>query len=425
MASDPEMLTVTDLNYRVKTLLERHFEGVCVTGEVSNFKAYQSGHWYFSLKDDRSQLRAVMFRHLNQSVTFLPHDGMKVVAFGTPSLYEARGEYQLMTVRLLPAGIGEWAAAFERLKAKLEAEGLFDPARKRPLSRYPECVGVITSGSGAAIRDIIRVLRRRAPHVRIVVRPTPVQGEGAAGEIVRAIAEMNEYGSMDTLIVGRGGGSIEDLWVFNEESVVRAIAGSQIPTISAVGHETDYTLADFAADVRASTPSVAAETAAPERGKLLERVSGALGWIHKSLTGRIARHRQRLEELHRVFRLRSPLDLIHRRAQETDDLAKRVSDRWRAQMEQRRQHLAGLAGRLQALSPLAVLERGYALCRTPAGVVIRDASLLEIGSRVDVKFYKGNAVCRVEDLNRPPGPLASPPPRRTVRTDQGSLFDDP
>lgn len=422
MASDPEILTVTDLTYRVKSLLEHTFSVVCVTGEVSNFKPHTSGHWYFSLKDERSALRCVMFRRQNQSVAFLPQDGMQVVLHGAVSIYEARGEYQLVAERFLPVGEGPLAIAFEQLKTRLMQEGLFDPARKRPLPSCPERIGVITSASGAAIRDIIRVLRRRAPYTHIIVRPTPVQGEGAARQIAGAIEEMNAYGEIDVLIIGRGGGSIEDLWAFNEEPVVRAIAGSKIPTVSAVGHETDTTLSDFAADVRASTPSAAAETVAPDRQTLMNRVASAMTWLHRTATDRIDQSRQRMDELHRIFQLKSPQHDIRQRTQQNDELTRRLTDQYARLLEQRKQQVLSLSSRLHALSPLAVLERGYAVCRID-GRIVRDASTLRVGERLSVRFHKGSAICRVESLN---GPSSRTPAMPDIRQNQGrlNLFDE-
>lgn len=412
MASDPEILTVSALNSHVKSLFEQAFSLVCVTGELSNFKPHTSGHWYFSLKDERSQLRCAMFRRQNQSVGFLPDDGMQVVIHGQLSVYEAKGEYQLIAGRMIPSGEGALRAAYEQLKARLAAEGLFDPAKRRPLPPYPERIGVITSASGAAIRDIIHVLERRAPWIQIVLRPTLVQGAGAAREIARAIEEMNAYGELDVLIVGRGGGSIEDLWAFNEEPVVRALAASAIPTISAVGHETDVTLSDFAADVRAPTPSGAAEMVTRDQKELLDRVSGAMGWLQTTLLNRIRQNRQRLDALTASYGMRRPIDLISQRTQQTDDLTRRLMDQWPRTLEAHIQTVANLAGRLQALSPLSVLERGYAVCRSaPDGPPIRDVAELQVGAQLDVAFHRGHATCRVERVNG----VSGGPSRQKVR----------
>ena len=273
---DNGVLTVTELTAGIKTLLEEAFPYVTVSGEISNYKRHSSGHAYFSLKDDRSQLRCVMWRSANRKLTFEPEDGMEVLARGALSVYDVQGQYQLVARQLKPVGAGALQAAFERLKARLEKEGLFREEHKQALPSFPERVGVVTSGSGAAIRDIIQVLRRRAPWVSIILRPAPVQGEGAAAEIAAAIEEMNDYGAVDVLIVGRGGGSAEDLWAFNEEAVVRAVFQSRIPVVSAVGHETDYTLTDFAADLRAPTPSGAAEIVVRDLRELKDRSEAVL-----------------------------------------------------------------------------------------------------------------------------------------------------
>jgi exodeoxyribonuclease VII large subunit len=428
MTPEAEILTVSDVTASVKSLIENSFPLLCVTGEVSNFRPHTSGHWYFSLKDAKSQLPCAMFRRQNQGVPFLPENGMQVIAQGALSVYEPKGEYQLVAHRLQPVGEGALAVAFEQLKSRLEGEGLFDAGRKRPLPSCPERVGVVTSASGAAIRDIIRVLHRRAPWVEIVLRPVPVQGAGAGTEIARGIEEMNAFGEVDVLIVGRGGGAMEDLWAFNEEAVVRAIVASRIPVVSGVGHEIDVTLADLAADVRASTPSNAAERVVPDRQDLLDRVAGAFGRLLRALTNQIHRRRQRLDALTSSYGIRRPLDLVGQRAQQVDDLSRRLVEQWHRLHEQQHQRLSSLSGRLDALSPLAVLERGYAVCRTSQdGRLIRDAATLRVGDRLEVTFHKGHAGCRVEHLDgRPEGqtPQKARPavPGEPIRL---TLFDDP
>ena len=389
-------LTVSALTSSLKALLEDSFPAVCVTGEISNFKHHSSGHMYFSLKDEKSQMRCVMWRWQNQALRFIPEDGMQVILRGDISVYESRGEYQLVTQSMQPAGAGALLAAFERLKERLASEGLFDSERKRPLPFQPERVGVITSQTGAAVRDIIRILHRRAPWVQIILWSVRVQGDGAASEIAAAIEGMNAYGQVDVIIVGRGGGSMEDLWAFNEEVVVRALVNSAIPTISAVGHEVDVTLADFAADVRAPTPSGAAEQVVRDRQEMMERVSTSFSRLYNAVTGRILQHRQMLELLMSSHGLRRPLDLVTQRAQTVDEFARRLLDTSARQLDQRTHALHGLAGRLNALNPLAVLERGYAVCRSPEGKIIRDAGILSSGDQLDVKFHKGQVTCRVE-----------------------------
>ncbi len=391
-----DALTVSALTSSLKALLEDSFPAVCVTGEISNFKHHSSGHMYFSLKDEKSQLRCVMWRWQNQLLRFIPEDGMQVILRGDVSVYESRGEYQLVTQSMQPAGEGALLAAFEQLKTRLASEGLFDSERKRPLPFQPERIGVITSQTGAAVRDIIRILHRRAPWVQIILWSVRVQGEGAASEIAAAIDGMNAHGQVDVIIAGRGGGSMEDLWAFNEEVVVRALANSVIPTISAVGHEVDVTLADFAADVRAPTPSGAAEQVVRDRQEMMERVSTSSSRLYNAVAGRISELRQMLELLKSSHGFQRPLDLVTQRAQMVDEFSRRLLDTSARQLEQRTQALYGLAGRLNALSPLAVLERGYAVCRTPEGDIISDAGILSSGDQLDVKFHKGQVTCRVE-----------------------------
>ena len=427
---DSGILTVTELTAGIKTLLEEAFPQVSVTGEISNYKRHSSGHAYFSLKDDRSQLRCVMWRSANRRLSFEPEDGMEVLARGVLSVYEVQGQYQLVARELKPVGAGALQAAFERLKALLEKEGLFREEHKQPLPSFPERVGVVTSGSGAAVRDIIQVLRRRAPWVSIILRPTPVQGEGAAAEIAAAIEEMNAYGGVDVLIVGRGGGSVEDLWAFNEEAVVRAVFASRIPVVSAVGHETDFTLTDFAADHRAPTPSGAAEIVVRDLRELKDRSDAVLRRLCGSMTGYVDRYRQRVATAVSSYGLRRPVDQVAQYAQYTDELTRRLAENCFHGHETRVQRVGGLAGRLQALSPLSVLERGYAVCqRASDGRVVRGVDELSVDDRVNVRLRKGEAFCRVEHLRggADPSAAASRGKQRkeeTAGTASFGLFDE-
>ena len=427
---DSGILTVTELTAGIKTLLEEAFPQVSVTGEISNYKRHSSGHAYFSLKDDRSQLRCVMWRSANRRLSFEPEDGMEVLARGVLSVYEVQGQYQLVARELKPVGAGALQAAFERLKALLEKEGLFREEHKQPLPSFPERVGVVTSGSGAAVRDIIQVLRRRAPWVSIILRPTPVQGEGAAAEIAAAIEEMNAYGGVDVLIVGRGGGSVEDLWAFNEEAVVRAVFASCIPVVSAVGHETDFTLTDFAADHRAPTPSGAAEIVVRDLRELKDRSDAVLRRLCGSMTGYVDRYRQRVATAVSSYGLRRPVDQVAQYAQYTDELTRRLAENCFHSHETRVQRVGGLAGRLQALSPLSVLERGYAVCqRASDGRVVRGVDELSVDDRVNVRLRKGEAFCRVEHLRggADPSAAASRGKQRkeeTAGTASFGLFDE-
>ena len=426
---DNGILTVTELTAGIKTLLEEAFPQVSVSGEISNYKRHSSGHAYFSLKDDRSQLRCVMWRSANRRLTFEPEDGMEVLARGDLSIYEVQGQYQLVTRELKPVGAGALQAAFERLKARLEKEGLFREEHKKPLPSFPERVGVITSASGAAIRDIIQIMRRRAPWVSILVRPTPVQGDGAAAEIAAAIEEMNDYGEVDVLIVGRGGGSVEDLWAFNEEAVVRAVFESRIPVVSAVGHETDFTLTDFAADYRAPTPSGAAEIVVRDMRELKDRSDAMIRRLCVGMTGYIDRSRQRVASAVSSYGLRRSVDQVGQYAQYTDELTRRLAERCLHVHETRVQRVGGLAGRLHALSPLSVLERGYAVChRASDGRIVRGADDLNVDDRVNVRLRKGEAFCRVEHLRGGTEPAAAAASRGNRRREEPAtfgLFDEP
>lgn len=441
-----QALTVSELTRRLQGLLETEFVDVWVEGEVSNVKRAASGHMYFSLKDAGAQIRAVVWKTDARLLRFKPRDGMQVLARGSLRVYPPHGEYQVSVQMLEPLGKGSLAQAFEELKEKLEKEGLFAPGRKRPLPLLPRRIGVVTSPTGAVIRDILRVLHERYPTLEVLVYPVRVQGEGAAGEIARAISALNRLGGLDVVILARGGGSLEDLWAFNEESVARAIAASRIPTLSAVGHETDVTIADFVADVRAATPSAAAERVVPPREELQARVDAAGNRLGAALRLRLARTRARVEAAaaHRVFAAEQ--GRLHVRAQRVDELVRRGERalvrrletsreragrkrerlevlRWdrqlaarrervarrverlngllRGRVDQRRARLAGMAGRLEGLSPVAVLGRGYALFWDEAtGVLLRDAGETELGHVLRVRLHKGTVRATVESKER-------------------------
>lgn len=390
------ILTVSRLNALLRELVEDNFMQVWVEGELSNFSIPASGHWYFSLKDADAQVRAVMFRAQNRLLGFTPENGMRVVCRGRVSLYPQRGEIQLIVEGLEPRGVGGLQLAFEQLKNRLAGEGLFAAERKRPLPAFPRVVGVVTSATGAAIHDIIQVLRRRGAGVHVLLRPVRVQGEGAAAEIATAIAELNRQGEAEVLIVGRGGGSLEDLWAFNEELVARAIHGSKIPVISAVGHEVDHTIADFVADLRAPTPSAAAEMVA--RGRL--ELEGHLDHLVMRLAAQMRRRvdfgRERLNGLHR--RLRSPRESLALARQRQAELARRMSQAMDRRLKERAWRLRTLAERLDDLSPLRTLGRGYAIVTRAAGEVVRDAATLSPGERVSLRFAQGQAEARIEEV---------------------------
>lgn len=396
MQDNVTILTVSRLNALLRELVEDNFMQVWVEGELSNFSIPASGHWYFSLKDAEAQVRAVMFRAQNRLLRFTPENGMRVVCRGRLSLYPQRGEIQLIVEGLEPRGVGGLQLAFEQLKNRLAVEGLFAAERKRSLPAFPRVVGIVTSATGAAIHDIIQVLRRRGAGVRVLLRPVRVQGEGAAQEIAAAIVELNRQGEAEVLIVGRGGGSLEDLWAFNEESVARAIHGSKIPVISAVGHEVDHTIADFVADLRAPTPSAAAEMVA--RGRL--ELEGHLDHLVMRLAAQMRRRvdfgRERLNGLHR--RLRSPRESLALARQRQAELARRLSQAMERRLKERAWRLSTLAERLNDLSPLRTLGRGYAIVSRAEGEVVRDAATLTPGERVSLRFAQGRAEARIEEV---------------------------
>ena len=436
------ILTVGELTRYIKMKLEQDpvLTDVWVRGEISNFKHHTSGHMYFTLKDGTSLIRAVMFASANQRLAFRPQEGMLVIARGSVSVYERDGQYQLYVQHMQPDGIGSLYLAFEQLKKKLEAEGLFDPARKKPIPRFPRTVGVITSPTGAAVRDIITTMQRRYPQAAILLHPVLVQGEQAAPSIAAAIRRMNELGAADVLIVGRGGGSLEELWPFNEEAVARAIAESRIPVISAVGHETDFTIADFVADLRAATPTAAAELAVPHALELRQHAAQLRVRLAQAVLGKVRQERERLNRLaghpylrdpkrqlsepaQRLDRLREQLAFrmesrLRREAERTADLRHRIlrfhprqqlglaSGRLE-QMATRLSQAAGMrhrasahrlavaVGRLDALSPLKVMQRGYSLVYDEKKRLIKSIEQVQPGDMVHIRLADGRLDCQV------------------------------
>lgn len=368
---------------------------VFIKGEISNFNHHSSGHMYFTLKDEKSRLKCVMFRGKNASLRFRPENGMKVVAGGSVGVYEVAGEYQLYVDELHPAGQGALHLAFEQLKEKLEQEGLFAAERKRPIPPLPQTVGVVTSPTGAAIRDIVSVIKRRYPNVNILLAPAIVQGDAGPASVISAIQRMNERDDVDVLIVGRGGGSLEELWTFNDEGVARAIAASRIPVISAVGHETDVTIADFVADRRAPTPSAAAEIAVPEKAALKRQIESDFERLRYGLTKTLRSMRERLRYLEERPALSRPMDRIDQKRQHIDELTHRASMAFKHAGELRRQRLEAIVGKLDGLSPLGTLARGYAICRIErTGEVVSDASQVRSGERLLVRVRHGEITCR-------------------------------
>jgi len=403
--NERHIYTVTELTAEIRATLEDVFTGIWVSGEISNFHHHTSGHMYFTLKDQASQIRGVMFKGQNRLLRFRPEDGMAVVAFGRLTVYERRGEYQISVEHLDPKGVGALQMAFEQLKQRLEAEGLFDPARKRPIPMLPERIGVITSPTGAVIRDILNVLGRRFADINLVVCPVPVQGAEAAPAIVDALETMNRLGGFDVLIVARGGGSIEDLWAFNEETVARAIAASKIPVISAVGHETDFTIADFVADLRAPTPSAAAEIVMARKDELVQRLDDLLDRLAGAVTRRHESLAERLRGLERTLAVLSPLERIRRQRERGQDLTRRLEATSARLLERLKAGLERAAGKLDSLSPLAILGRGYSICyRLPDETIVKDAATLAAGDRLRVRLHRGAALCTFTQAEAPAEP---------------------
>ncbi len=441
MSVERRVLSVSALSAQLAAVMEERFPAVWIEGEISNFKLYGSGHAYFTLKDEGAQLRCVLFRTRARRVRFEPKDGLHVLAFGAVEVYAQRGEYQLVVELLEPRGLGALQLAFEQLKERLAAEGLFSPARKRPLPRFPRKIGIVTSPSGAALRDMLRVIGRRFGEIHIVLAPARVQGEGAAAEVAQGVRELNALGGVDVIIVGRGGGSLEDLWAFNDEMLARTIAASKIPVISAVGHEVDFTIADFVADVRAATPSNAAELVVKEKRAVVEsladlsvrlrraigramavqrdrlertrgrrvltdpgrplrdlerRLDEARARLRQAALGAVARGEHRVELASRGLRALSPVARTLNGRRALTDLHGRLGRGVEQALVRAGHHLGAAAGRLDSLSPLAVLGRGYSLTRTPTGRIVRTWREVTAGDAVRVLLHEGSLDCRVD-----------------------------
>ncbi|WP_341938723.1 exodeoxyribonuclease VII large subunit [Marinimicrobium sp. C2-29] len=439
--SEREVFSVSQLNRRAKQLLETHLPLIWVEGEISNIARPSSGHWYFTLKDDRAQVRCAMFKGRNQRVNFAPQQGQQVLIRARVSLYENRGEYQLIAEHMEEAGHGALQRAFDELKLKLSREGLFDPAHKRALPSLPRHIGVITSPTGAAVRDILTVLKRRFPSIPVTVIPVPVQGKEAAPAIVRALALANRAGLFDVLILGRGGGSLEDLWPFNEEAVARAIFASELPVVSAVGHEVDVTISDFVADLRAPTPSAAAELVVPDAsewqqqfrayaqrlshtmsrrllaekhhlqhlskrlrhpGERLQQQSQRLDGLElrlgRAIQQQLTRQQHRLQNLTLRHRAHNPAPLVRQWRQRIDQLRTRLDRQMQQQLKTKRQRLSEAGRMLHSVSPLSTLERGYAIVSDESGQVVRTAEQLQPGDSMTTRLAKGEVVSRVEKV---------------------------
>ncbi len=394
------ILSVTDINQHLRGLItaDELLASVYVRGELSNFKLHSSGHAYMTMKDEGGVLRAVMFRASASRLKFRPDNGMKVIAHGRIDVFPRDGQYQLYIDELIPDGVGALYIAYEQLKEKLEAEGLFDPSHKKPIPRCPARIALVTSPTGAAVRDMLRILRARWPIARIRIYPVRVQGPEAPGEICEGIEFINAHRLADVIITGRGGGSIYYLWAFNDERVARTIFGSDIPVISAVGHEPDFTIADFVADLRAATPSNAAELAVPDREELAVqlRVTGAR--LLQLERHRIALERQRVEALASKRVLTSPMHYIEDRAMALEHVRRRFEDLMQYAMSARRERFARAAGILDALSPMKVLARGYTMASNNAGEIVRSISQLKTGEEIALRLADGSAKCRVDEI---------------------------
>lgn len=395
------VLTVQQLNDYVRTLLSRDplLQKLHVRGEISNFKVHTSGHMYFSLKDRQDRIQCVMFKQNAQNLKFLPKDGMEVIVTGRVSIYTRDGLYQLYVDDMEQSGLGALHLAFEELKKKLREEGLFDDTHKKPLPLLPQKIAVITSHAGAAVRDIIRVIHNRNSHVDILIVPVAVQGEGAARQIARAIDYVNTRADIDLIITGRGGGSIEELWAFNEEIVARAIYNSSIPVITAIGHETDFTIADFVADVRAATPSNAAELAVPEASYMQSFIDSLKNYLLNAIMENINEKQHRLNIIRNHYAFQSPCVLVEQQSQYFDQLYQRFYSAFQHIIQQKSDRLSKAISNLETLSPLKVLSRGYVIV-TPEGDTepISSIEAISLGQQLDLLFIDGQAVCKVESI---------------------------
>ncbi len=395
-------ITVTELNNYIKGIFERDtfISDVWIKGEVSNFKSHSTGHMYFSLKDENSLVRAVMFRSAASHLNFIPENGMKVLAHGRVTSFVRDGQYQIYLDTMEPDGVGALYIAYEQLKRKLESMGLFDPARKKPLPKIPSRIGIITSPTGAAIRDMINVSGRRFPYAKIVLYPALVQGPDAPPQLVDGLKYFNNTNSVDVIIIGRGGGSIEDLWAFNDERVAFAVAESRIPVISAVGHETDFTICDFVADRRAPTPSAAAEIAVPDTNELKNKFNNVIRYEAASIERMMNRYRERLTALSSSRTLQNPQTLIEDRRMAVLLATERMSSAESAMINSAKIRLSGVAGKLEALNPLAVISRGYSAVYTEDNKLIKSVDQLKEGMHVTFKTSGGSAEATVDTVNR-------------------------
>ena len=399
-AKEKHIYSVSELTKYIRVIIEDSFPGVWVEGEISNFVLHTSGHMYFSLKDASSVLKCAMFKRANEKLKFSLKSGMKVIVFGSVSVYEARGDYQLIAEEIEPKGVGALQMQFQQLKEKLQKEGLFDDRYKVPIPFLPTRIGVVTSPTGAAIRDILNIARRRFQNVEIIINPVKVQGADAKDEIAAAIRQFNELKNIDVMIVGRGGGSLEDLWPFNEEVVARAIFESEIPIISAVGHEIDFTISDFVADFRAPTPSAAAELVIPKKEDLAKLINTETTRLNNAIAGILGTLKEKLRSLQGAYVLRQPLNYIIQQEQRIDDLRKDMSVRIGHVMDMYGEKFNRILSKLEVLSPVSILKRGYSItAKLPEGVIIKDARSLSKGDVVETKLGQGKFRSRVEEIS--------------------------
>ena len=394
-----QVLSITQINEYIRGKLDSDqlLNGVAVRGEISNYKMYPSGHHYFTLKDESSALKCVMFKGSAMRLRFRPENGMKVIAMGKISVYPRDGAYQLYCTAMAMDGVGDLYAAFEQLKKKLTAEGLFDPAHKKPLPRYPGTIGIITSSAGAAVHDMLRILNKRYPLTKVRLLPVRVQGVEAPGEIAAAIDYANRHGLADLLIVGRGGGSIEDLWAFNDERVAYAIYRSRIPVISAVGHEPDVTISDYVADLRAATPSNAAELAVPDQDSLGQSLDSMSAAMATALSRQLRNARQHLDILSKSPALQSPAGYLDKKEKDLEFLKNRLISAENQIIGRKNQNYIALAAKLDAMSPLKVLTRGYAMVQAESNEVLRSVSDVELGQRIHIRLSDGALSATVMD----------------------------
>lgn len=397
------VLSVSQLNRYIKMNFDadENLANIFISGEISNFtNHYRTGHLYFTLKDDSAAVRAVMFNSSAKRLKFMPEDGMKVIARGRVSVYEASGQYQLYVDDMQPDGVGALNLAYEQLKEKLQKEGLFSELHKKPLPPYPEKVGVITSPTGAAVRDIINVLGRRFPYAEIVFCPVLVQGEGAHLQLTDAVNLFNSERAADVIIIGRGGGSIEDLWEFNDEGLARAVYNSEIPVISAVGHETDFTICDFVADMRAPTPSAAAELAVPDANELQYALSALKNRMFLNVSSGIADRRSRLEYLTSKGALKSPNEMLSNRSQRLDTAFSKMLSSYENRIGGKKVEFISAATALSKLDPMSVLMRGFAFVSDKNGKNVYSSQALAKGDKINVRFHDGSAVCEVKEITQ-------------------------